>query len=52
VGRAGTSLPLEGSMRIMIRRVWIKNLLEWALLGLVFISIGWLLAHIMVGTSP
>jgi len=37
-------------MRIMIQRAWIKNLLEWVLLGLVFMSIGWLLAHIMVGS--
>ena len=39
-------------MRIMIRSAWIKNLLEWVLLVLVFMSIGWLLAHIMVGASP
>jgi hypothetical protein len=39
-------------MRIMPRRAWIHNLLEWVLLVLVFASIGWLLAHIMVGASP
>jgi hypothetical protein len=35
-------------MMIVTRRAWIKNLLEWVLLVLFFMGIGWLLAHIMV----
>jgi hypothetical protein len=48
VERCGAASPPECSMRIMPRRAWIQNLLEWVLLVLVFMGIGWLLAHIMV----
>jgi hypothetical protein len=52
VERSGAASPLEGSMRRLIRRAWLKHLLEWVLLVLVFTSIGRLLAYIMVGSSP
>jgi hypothetical protein len=48
VERCGAASPPECSMRIMPRRAWIQNLLEWLLLVLFFMGIGWLLAHIMV----
>jgi hypothetical protein len=35
-------------MRIMPQRAWIRNLLEWVLLGLLFMGLGWLLADSMV----
>jgi hypothetical protein len=48
VERAGAASPPECSMRRMPRRAWIKDLLEWVLLVLFFMGIGWLLAPIMV----
>jgi hypothetical protein len=35
-------------MRLMSQRAWIRNLLEWVLLVLFFMGLGWLLAEIMV----
>jgi hypothetical protein len=35
----------------MPRRAWIQNLLEWVLVVLFFMGIGWLLAHIMVRSA-
>jgi hypothetical protein len=32
----------------MSQRAWIRNLLEWVLLGLFFTGLGWFLADIMV----
>jgi hypothetical protein len=48
VAHAGAASSPEGSMRLRLRRAWIRNLFEWVLVGLFFMGSGWLLAHLMV----